>query len=97
MSLSEFAQVFYEAYDGQFVQDNAQKQTSATGQDEVLVEFTWSGDEQPRVVNLGIIEVDDSGAVVDVLEIDSTNVASNEAFIAIMRAAGWAVALRTTG
>jgi hypothetical protein len=97
VSLSEFAQVFYEAYDGQFVQENAQKQTSATGQDEVLVEFVWKGDEQPRVVNLGIIEVDDSGAVVDVLEIDSTNVASKEAFIAIMRAAGWAIALRTKG
>ncbi len=91
-SLSQFVQVFYESHDGQFVQQNAQKRTSATGKDEVLVEWVFQGTAQPRVVNLGIVEVNDRGAVISVIEIVPANVASEEAFIELMRKApGWTV------
>ena len=62
------------------------------GKTKVLIEYVFQGAAQPRVVNLGIVEVNDRGTVISVIEIVRANVASVEAFIELMRKApGWTI------
>lgn len=90
VTLSSYASVFWESYTGQF--ESRQVQSDANQEGSKAIEFVFDSREQPRVHNLGIVRVGDDGAIVEIVEITS-EVASIDEFITLMRRSRWTVRL----
>jgi hypothetical protein len=66
LSLASYASVFWESYVGQFVSEPLQKHGGEGGM--IANELRWHGEGQPRVQNLGIVGVNDSGEIDEIVE-----------------------------
>jgi hypothetical protein len=91
-TLSNYAQVFYEKEVGQW--KSRQVQPKPEQGENTSIEYIWQLTGTPEVVSLGMIEVDESGAVIRIVEVSPANVPGGAAQLAeIMRSAGWTVEL----
>lgn len=95
--LSNIAQVFYARRHGEWIARQIQSRANTGGSQ--TIEFIWHDKaSSPSVISLGSIEVDDDGAVVRILEVNSTNVPGGRAQMAeIMTKAGWRLRLDPSG
>jgi hypothetical protein len=92
--LSPFAMVFYPRQSGDWISRQVESRTHKPG-DPVSIEFIYQGRGRPEVQALGVIEIDDDGTVVRIVETNAEAVPGGAGdFVKIMQKAGWTVKLR---
>jgi hypothetical protein len=96
--LSSIAYVFYPRDIGEWRSGPIEKRTHKPG-DPVTIEFTFvPTDRKPAATGLGVVEIDDAGVVVRIIEVNLTNVPGGAPDLkAIMEKAGWKVDLSAGG
>jgi hypothetical protein len=92
-TLSNYAQVFYEKEVGQW--KSRQVQPKPEQGENTSIEYIWQPEGSPVVMSLGIVQVDEDGTIVDVIEVQEANVPGGRAkLIEIMKTAGWRVQVK---
>ncbi len=71
-SLSQFAQIFYEKESGDWISRPLERD-SGPGEPRVL-EYNYQKEGNPQVVSLGVVEVDDHGVIIRIIEVNSQNI-----------------------
>lgn len=91
--LTAIAHVFYPVEDGHWRPGQVQPDANQPGSRNI--EFIYQVEGKPKAVGLGVVEIDDAGAVVRIARVHPENVPGGESALAeIMKRAGWTVTLR---
>lgn len=91
-TLSRFAQVFYEKVSGDWLSRPLERAPGSPDNPEPrILEYIYQKDGEPQVVSLGIVEVDDGGQIIRIVEVSSNVQGGQAELIEIMRRANWSL------
>ncbi|ABQ06183.1 protein of unknown function [Flavobacterium johnsoniae] len=89
-TLSQYAQIFYEKEVGDWMSRPLERDA---GPDEPrILEYIYQKEGNPDVISLGVVELNDSGEIIQIIKVNSNNISGGQqGLIQLLKRKGWAM------
>lgn len=89
-TLSQYAQIFYEKEVGDWMSRPLERDA---GPDEPrILEYIYQKEGNPDVISLGVVELNDSGEIIQIIRVNSNNISGGQqGLIQLLKRKGWAM------